>query len=193
MNFVTVHGIGFNFTEPETFGPYIVSNLENLGPVYNCKFPLGDQIKYDIWESVLEKAISSGEVELNEKTIVIAHSLGTMFFPKFIAKHNIKVFGLIAIAGGFYPGYKGPTDDFMPTTDEMAYAKNNIKVKHFIYSNNDRYFLPEIQQNYLNAIDAEPHFIPGKGHFGRTEKITSIPEVISIANTLIDQISQNNK
>ena len=186
MNFVTIHGLGFDFTQEGTFGPYVISKLKQFGDVYNCKFPLGDQLIYSVWEKTLELAINNNDVKLDQDTIVVAHSLGTMFLPKFITRHNIKLKGFIAIAGGYYPGYKGPTDDFMPTAEEMKYAKNNIKEKHFVYSDNDRYFIKETQQNYITSIDAIPHFIPGKGHFGRTEKITEIPEIEQIVKEMTD-------
>lgn len=188
MKFVTIHGTGFNFDEPNTFGPYLTGELSEFGEVYNLHLPLGEKISYANWCNEVDKNVNL----FTEDTIVIAHSLGTFFVPKYLAAKKLQINTFIAIAGGL------PNDNEYGTLDKFAtqfklskedceYIKYNVKNRCFIYSDNDRYFNSDMQQRYINNMNADGIYVEGKGHFGRTEKVTEIPEVIEIVKNILDK------
>ena len=183
MNIITIHGIGFNFDEPNTFGPYLTEHLKKYGEITNCHMPLGENLTFKNWENELNKFKNN----LNEKTIVVAHSLGTLFVLIFLNKYNLKINTLISIGAGYNTDYlKNSTfKDFVPTKEDFSYCNKNIKNKFMIFSEKDRFFSEKHQQDYIKLLGAQPVYIPGQGHFGRTEGVTEIPKVVEIVDALV--------
>ena len=182
MNIVTVHGIGFNFDEPNTFGPWLSKRLQKYGNLTNCHFPLGEGITFANWEKELDKFKDN----LNENSTVVAHSLGTLFILIYLRKNNLKISSLISIAAGYNPAYlNDPTyKDFVPSEQDFEYCKENIKNRYMIFSERDRFFGEKHQQSYIEHLGAESVYLAGQGHFGRKEGVTQIPKVIDIMNEI---------
>ena len=182
MEIITIHGIGFNFDEPNTFGPWLSEKLRSYGTLTNCHMPLGDELTFENWESVL----NNFKDKLNENTTIVAHSLGTLFVLIYLNKHNKKIKNLISIGAGYNPEYlKNDTyKDFVPSIEDFEYCKRNIQNKFMVFSEKDRFFSEKHQQDYINFLGAKPIYIPGQGHFGRTEGVTKIPKVIELMEEL---------
>ncbi len=185
MNFVTFHGMGFNFDEKDTFGPNLTNKLQQFGEVYNCHFDLNN-LEYTNWEETAKNLIKDNLITPN--TIIFAHSLGTLFAIKFLAKFNLTPKALISIAGGYHPqmSLHPLLKTFTPTIIDFDFIKHNVKNKVFIYSNNDRFFDELMQQNYIKAGDFKPVFVPNKGHFGRTEKVLDLDEAILEVKNILE-------
>ena len=178
MNIITIHGIGFNFDEPNTFGPWLSERLKKYGSLTNCHFALGDDLTFKNWEKELDKYKN----KLTENTTVVAHSLGTLFVLIYLRKNNLKIGSLISIGAGYNTDYlKNPTyKDFVPSKEDFEYCKNNINNRFMIFSEKDRFFNEKHQQDYIHYLGAKPVYVVGQGHFGRTEGITKIPKVLEI-------------
>ena len=185
VNFVSVHGIGFNFDEENTFGPWLSERLKRYGKLTNCHFPLGDQMTFKNWELELDKH----KQELNQNTTVVAHSLGALFILIYLKKNNLKIGSLISIGAGYNTAYSNHPiyKDFVPSASDFEYCKNNITNRFMIYSDNDRFFTEEHQQSYIKNLDAQPVYVKGQGHFGRSDGVAEIPAAVDVLKAIINQ------
>ena len=188
MKFLTVHGLGFNFEEEGTFGPYIINVLNKYGSVTNAKFPLGDGLTPQNWENGMKNLLKTFDID--NQTIIVCHSLGTLFTPKFLAENKLKPYGIICIAGGYPTDYVGPLLAFAPQPEQMEWCKQNIKKRSFIYSSHDGYFNESAQQSYIEHIGAKPYFLEGYGHFGRADHITDLP---ILEQVVLDMMKKSTK
>ena len=187
QKFISFHGMGFDFDEPNTFGPWLTQYVKKFGPVHHCKFPL-DRLTYKDWE---QTAKDDNNCVIDEKTIIIAHSLGTLFLPKFLHKYGLKPKAVVCIAGGYTSLFCHHKElgSFAPTKEDFLYVRENVDNRYFVYSSPDRFFSEDMQKEYAGLMGAESMFLSGYGHFGRTEGVTKIPEL----EGLIEQIVKNGK
>ena len=187
MNYkiVTIHGIGFNFDEPETFGPSVTKTLQKFGKVFNCHQPLGEDITYENWSKVLDEYQKTTAIDKN--TIIVCHSLGTIFTTKYLYENKLSVYGIIYIAGGYspniddFPVYK----DFHFSPEAFEYVSNHSEKRVFLYSSKDRFFPLEAQNYFINLSKSKPIFVQGMGHFGRADGVKKIDIIESIMNDII--------
>lgn len=153
---------------------------ENNIPYYFPMFPIRENATYESWEQVLNeyKAI------LNKDSIVIAHSLGTLFFPKYVAKNNIEINTYVSVAG--FLCYTGREDleriikKFVPSETEMETSTRLINNIYSIYSDNDEMNSIQNLEQYANKLKANKILIKGAGHFNPKSKIKDIQELREI-------------
>ena len=147
------------------------------------EFPPREKCKYDSWSKILDKY----KTEFNDKTIVIAHSIGNEFFMKYCYNNKIKVKMYISLAGfAEYFECEGKDvlnsvlKDFLVGEIEIEYFKKIEIEKYSIYSNNDHIVPLNVLKKYPIEINAKPIFIEGIGHMGKKSGITRIDEIIKI-------------
>lgn len=68
-------------------------------------FPLLKDITFEKWESIFKTILN----KIDKNTIIIAHSLSTLFIVKMALKYKLSFKALICVAGGFI---KEPPEDF---------------------------------------------------------------------------------
>lgn len=179
-NILLIHG--FNGM-PKIFN-YFKKELEMQG--YNViipEFPVREEININAYFKVFDmyKEI------INEKLIVIAHSLGNSMFIKYICKNDLNIGLYISLAGfadAFYVEGKDVLNKVIePLTikdEEKNKIVNLINEKYSIYSDNDHIVPFEILKEYSLAINSKPIFIPGIGHMGKKIGLEELPEVIAL-------------
>ena len=80
----------FNGNTKNSFGPYLVKKCTSLGlNVIFPDFPTGENANYHEWSKILDQYIFNET--LSSDSIIIAHSLGAHFIPKYIAEKNVKI------------------------------------------------------------------------------------------------------
>ena len=85
-NLFIIHS--YNGDTKESFGPYIKEDAEKLGiKVCFPDFPTKEQAKYSNWCAVMDEYLMNGE--LNFESIIVAHSLGTLFIPKYLSDRKV--------------------------------------------------------------------------------------------------------
>ncbi|MFH0701208.1 MAG: alpha/beta hydrolase, partial [Candidatus Woesearchaeota archaeon] len=98
-NIFIIHG---SYGSPqENWFPWLKAELEKLGcPVFVLKFPTPEKQSLESWMKVFNKY----EKEINDKSIVVGHSLGPAFLLSFLEKHRVK-------AAFFVAGFVGKLDN----------------------------------------------------------------------------------
>lgn len=177
----------------EIWGNNFKKSLEGYDmPVEFCHFPIQTPenliIHYSDWKNGLDEIYNQGKI--NENTIVIAHSLGTIAFVKWLSEKNIKVNTFISLAGvgglvdkkeaGIKASIKRTVmnsfgKDFMPSDDDFKKFKENVKIRHSFYSDNDHLFTEETLKSFAGKIDANTTVTKGQGHYSRTLNIKYVP------------------
>lgn len=180
-NLFAIHG--FNGVTP-IIKEYIELQSKKMGiNTYVPKFPKELEANYETWEQVLDIYNQNGEI--NENTIMIAHSLGALFVPKYLARKNIKIKLYISIAG-FLKVNNGREDikqvaeDFLPTALEIDQAIELMTNRYAIYSDNDHLFSKEILKEYADGFNSNKILIPNVGHMGRRTGLIELPQIFEI-------------
>ena len=122
---------------------------------------------------------------INENTIIVAHSLGAVFIPRYLADNNIKIYLYISIAGFLNDnsginGVKAAIDEFKPNEEQIDKAIALMSIRYAVYSDTDHLNPKEELEKYAERFNAEKVFIPNVGHMGRKSGVKEIPQVIDI-------------
>jgi len=146
-------------------------------------FPTKENCNYSNWKNILDKYKN----EINEETIVIAHSIGNEFIIKYCYYNNIKIKMYIGLAGFCkYFECVGKDNlnkaikDLLLSKEEKEYFKRLEIDKYSIYSDNDHIIPFNILQEYSKEIEAIPILINGIGHMGKKSGVTNIYQILEI-------------
>lgn len=180
-NVIIIHS--YNGDTEYSFAPSIERLCEENDINYFFpKFPIRSEATYESWEKILndykEKNI------LNENSIIISHSLGTHFIPKYLARNNIKINTYISVAG--FVNYKGGEDleniikKFLPTQEEFVKCRTLINNIYSIYSDNDEVNPLKNLEDYADRLSATKILIKGAGHFNPKSNVKEIKEINKI-------------
>lgn len=180
-NVIIIHS--YNGDTEKSFAPSIEQTCrENEIDYYFPRFPIRGEATYEAWEKILDKYKEAGI--LNEDSIVIAHSLGTQFIIKYLAKHNIKIETYISVAG--FVNFKGREDleriliPFAPTNEEFHKCGELINNRYSVYSDNDELNGVDNLEGYADKLSAERILIEGAGHFNPKSGVKEIDEINKI-------------
>lgn len=179
-NAILIHG--YNGT-PKVFN-YFKEELSKKG--YNViipEFPSKLECRYKVWKPIMDKY----KELLNSDTIVIAHSIGNIFYLKYTYENKIDINKYIGLAG-FCKNFEVEERDdinialrdFIASSEEINFFKKASFKKYAIYSNNDHIVPFDVLKDYPRKINAIPVYIEGVGHMGRRSGIERIEEVIDI-------------
>lgn len=174
----------YNAGTKESFGPYVEKKCKDLGlEVIFPTFPIGIEATYKNWCEIMDKYLSDGL--LNEDSMIIAHSIGAHFIPKYFAERNVSIKLYISCAG-FLNDYSNRSDltnvikDFKPSDSEIDIAIRLMHNRYSIYSDDDPISPQKELEYYADRFQAEKVFIPKIGHLGKASGITQLPEAIEI-------------
>lgn len=187
MNCILLHGMS-SYLE-DGFGHGVIERAKKLGlNIIIPHFPLKEKITIENWE---ETALQYKKYFAN--SIIICHSLSTMFILKFLHKYQLTCLGLITVAGGYIKKVVVPSflylKTFIPTLEDFAYAKRFISDRYSFYSSEDKIFTQKQLKDYMNLLDSKAIFLENCGHFGLQSGVKDIPEIEKI---LVDIINKNS-
>lgn len=177
-NVFIVHS--WNGNTKYSFAPFIedICKQYNIN-YYFIEFPKGEEATYRSWETTFDYYINNNI--LNKDSLVIAHSMGTSFIPKYLQNHNIKFNTYISIAGATKfindENLQQKVKEFRPTIFGLVRLRNNVNNKYAIYSDNDNICLKEGLEEYANIIEAQKIIIKGYGHFGPKSNVSKVEEL----------------
>jgi predicted alpha/beta hydrolase family esterase len=133
--------------------------------------------KLSVWEAQIAEQAGS----LDENSIVIAHSLGTIaalhYLSKCLSHQRIKQ--LVLVAG--FNGRLGRLDEVNPFIDaariDFELLKRQIEHRVVIYSEGDDHVPPKFSIEQAKSLDAELIAAEHQGHFIDSQGCTELPEV----------------
>ena len=86
----------YNGNTANSFAPSIEKQCkENNIDYYFPLFPIKAEAKYDKWEQILDNY----KHILSKDSMIISHSIGCLFVPKYLAQNNITINTFISVAG----------------------------------------------------------------------------------------------
>lgn len=174
----------FNGNTKNSFGPYLVEKCTVLGlNVIFPDFPTGEDANYRDWSKIMDQYLLDGT--LNSDSIIIAHSLGAHFIPKYIAEKGVKIETYISCAGFINKTHEENSfdeimNDFLPTESQIEKDTLLMKYRYSIYSDNDPISSLKELEYYADCLKAEKIFIPNMGHFGPKSNVKELPEALEI-------------
>lgn len=157
--------------------------------VYMPKFPIRENSSYEKFEEILKSYIDNDE--LNNNSIVIAHSIGNAYFVRFCKELNFVPKAYIAVAPGAVYEYPSARTDYVVAVKKQAYVKkdsfdfvkNNIDIKYCLYSDENDNNIEKFMR-FIEDTASKPMYLKYYNHFDGYHRIYKIPEL----NELIDKL-----
>lgn len=156
--------------------------------VFTPNFPIRTESTFDKFDIILSDYLNKGQ--LNEKSIVIAHSIGNPYFVRFCNKHKFIPQAYISVAGTGETWKRERSDyiveitkNAIPTNSDLNYIKEKVKTKYSFYS--DEPIPLEVLQNFAKKIGSQEKYLKGYSHFSGYDRIYKIPELIELLKKLI--------
>ena len=175
--YIILHG-SFGSKDGNWF-PWLKEQLESKNKeVLVPQMPVGvGKQNYDNWANVLD------EMNVDENTIIIAHSIASIFVCKYLIKNKINVKKLIFVCG--FNNYFGIDPDF-DAVNEPMFIDNYFDVKNYcddiicFYSDNDPYVKFEVEKEFADTISNEQYVIHNGGHINAESGYTSFTNILDV-------------
>ena len=174
-NYIIIHG-SFG-SKDESWFPWLKSELEkNNRDVSVPQMPIGvGNQNFENWSKVLN------ELNIDENTTIIAHSIAPIFVCKYLITNNIKVKKLVFVCG--FNNYLGMDSEY-DAVNEPMYIDNFEDIKKYCnniicyYSDNDPYVKYEVEKSFADAIASEQYVIKNGGHINAESGYTKFEEIL---------------
>lgn len=145
---------------------------------------------YETRKKILTEYVANGVI--NENTIFIGHSSGSVVSAKFLIEEKVKAKGIISISG--FNNADGPLEDYNKINSDFFIADKELekitaftKFVYCFYSENDPYSKKEDLEHFAKITQAKKIFVEGAGHFNTDTGYTTFPELLKIINTDINK------
>ena len=176
---------------------FMGSNIENWFPYFKEKvdtkkslciipqFPINiDKHNYLEWKKLLDIYIHEYQM-INEDSVVIGHSTGSICALKYILENKIKINKLILVSG-FNNYLSLDKNDIHNIINPTYYMEENkiLEIKKYvkeiicIYGDNDPYIPQDILHSFSSLLDAKEIIIPKGGHLNKESGYSSFDEIL---------------
>jgi len=174
-NYIILHG-SFGSCEGNWF-PWLKKQLKNKN--YKVDVPqmpvgVGNQ-NYENWSKEFSK------LDINENTIIIAHSIAPIFVCKYLINNKVKVKKLIFVCG--FNNYLGIDKDF-DAVNEPMFIDNLEDIKNYCsdivcyYSDNDPYVKFDVEKSFSDTISNKQYIIKNGGHINSETGFTEFEDIL---------------
>lgn len=181
-NYIIIHALGN--TAKEYWYPWLKSQIESRGSeCFTPTMPGLENMSYSTWASELDKI----KDKINDGTIVIGHSTGSVFLAHYLIENKLSVSKFIGVVSFNEANHNGEHEDwdkinesfFVSSLEDLKkYAKERI----CFYSPTDIYDFKKLD-DFANKVDAKKVIIEKAGHFtavtGYGKKFEEILEYIN--------------
>lgn len=167
----------------ETFGAKEID-------VFLPEFPIRAESTYEEFNKILSTYLENGK--LNEKSIVICHSIGNPYFIRFCFEHNFIPKNYIAVAPRCIYESKMDRTDYivdvskqaLPKPEYLSYIKENLKDTYCLHSDEAIGNLDEFAR-FIEDVNATNVYLEYYDHFDGYHRIYKIPELNDIIDKLL--------
>ena len=174
-NYLILHG-SFGSNEGNWF-PWLKEQLEkNNKKVLIPQMPVGvGNQNFENWSNILN------QLDINENTVIIAHSIAPIFVCKYLITNQIKVKKLIFVCG--FNNYSGIDSDF-DAVNEPMFIDNFDDVKKYCkdivcyYSDNDPYVKYDVEKAFADKLTDKQYVIKNGGHINAETGYTKFEEIL---------------
>lgn len=178
------HGTGGH--PEENWFPWLKAELEKSeAKVTVPKFPTPEGQSLDAWLKVLEPHIN----EIDEKTILIAHSLGGIFLLRLLEslKNPVKAAFFVATPIGVEPIRNMENDKRFSGSFDFNWARIRENAKQiFVYhSDDDPYVDLGNGKKLAKELGVDLTFVPNAGHFNAAAGYTEFQQLLDNVNKVL--------
>lgn len=174
--YIILHG-SFGSKDGNWF-PWLKEKLEKRDlKVLVPQMPVGVGVQnFESWSNILDS------LNIDENTIIIAHSIAPIFVCKYLITQKIKVKKLIFVCG--FNNYLGIDYDFDAVNGPM-FIDNYKDVKLYCddiicyYSDNDPYVSFEIEKDFADTISDKQIIIKNGGHINAESGYQKFEEILN--------------
>ena len=177
--YVILHG-SFGSNKGNWF-PWLKKELQSKGKqVSALQMPVGvGKQSFESWSNELDK------LAINEKTIIIAHSIAPVFVCKYLVKNNIRVKKLIFVCG--FNNYLGINSDYDAVNEPMFFDDLGDVKKYCddivcLYSDNDPYVKFDVEKQFADTITNKQIVIKDGGHLNSESGFNKFEEILDYIN-----------
>ena len=163
-NYFVIHALG-NTADDYWYG-YIKKTVESReGACYTPTLPPIENMSYSSWAKEFDKY----KMYINEDSVMIGHSTGSIFIVKYLMENKLKIQKFIGVVSFNENNIDSPHPDweeinktfFVKNLEEF---KNYAKERICFYSPTDIYDF-KLLDKFATTIDAEKVIIEKAGHF----------------------------
>lgn len=177
--YVILHG-SFGSNKGNWF-PWLKKELQSKGKQVSApQMPVGvGKQNFESWSNELDK------LAIDEKTIIIAHSIAPVFVCKYLIKNDIRVKKLIFVCG--FNNYLGINSDY-DAVNEPMYFDNLEDIKKYcddivcFYSDNDPYVKFDVEKQFADTITNKQIVIKDGGHLNSESGFNKFEEILGYIN-----------
>ena len=192
MQVILIHG---TFGNPYVnWFPWLAQKLEeNKVKFISPNFPTPESQDYKSWKKLLDYYDSKGLI--NESSIFIGHSCGSIFSARYMAEKKRKFLGLISTSGynNFIEG-----DQYMRKLNESFYVedsalsilKTSVIERHCFFGDNDPYIPQLYFKNFANVLNAKSHVVHNGGHLNSNAGFNKFDDLLK---TVMDIVKEHKK
>ena len=183
-NYFIIHG--FKGSNIENWFPWFKKQVDNRDCLCIIpQFPIDDKHHiYSEWKKIMD--IYNKEFNLmDENTIIIGHSTGSICALKYILENKISIKKLILVSG--FNNYLSPDENDIHNKLNPSYYVNDYeisKIKDYvkeivcIYGDNDPYIPQDVLKKFAKSINAKEVIIDNGGHLNEEAGYNSFPELL---------------
>ena len=154
------------------------------------EFPIRSDSKYEKFKEILQFYIDNGR--LNDKSIVVAHSIGNAYFIRFCKEMGYVPKAYVAVAPEAVYDYPSNRTDYIVEVKKQAYVRpealeyvlNMDCEKYLLYSDEDD-GNEEKFKRFIKDTGCREMYLKYYNHFDGYHKIYRIPELIKLLDKLI--------
>ena len=176
-NYIIIHG-SFGSKDGNWF-PWLKKELESRNQIVDVpQMPIGvGNQNFNNWAKVLDN------LDINENTTIIAHSIAPVFVCKYLIEKKIRVKKLIFVCGfnnylGIDPEYDSVNEPmFVDKLEEVKKYCNNIIC---FYSDNDPYVKFEVEKEFADSIANKQYIIKDGGHINSESGYTEFKDILNV-------------
>lgn len=175
MKYLIIHG-SFGSKDGNWF-PWLKEKLEEKSEeVILPQMPVGvGKQNFDSWAAVLDK------LNIDEQTIIIAHSIAPVFVCKYLIARKQKVAKLVFVCG--FNNYLGINEEFDTVnqpmfTDELAKIKDYCNDITCFYPDNDPYVPLAVEKEFADTLTKKQIIIHNGGHLNAESGYTKFEELL---------------
>lgn len=152
-------------------------------------FPKRENSSYGKFDEVLSFYLNNKQ--LNNNSIIIAHSIANPYFIRFCREHNYQPKAYIAVAPRSIYEYPIKRNDYIVDVMKQAYLnqedldfiKNMNSVKYCLYSDEDEN--NEEFTRFIYDTNSNGMYLENYNHFDEKHRIYRIPELNDLINKLL--------
>ena len=168
-NYYIIHG--FMGSNIENWFPWFKEQIDSDNTLCVIpQFPIEvDKHNYNEWKKLLDVYYKDFNM-INNGSVIIGHSTGSICALKYVLENKIKIDKLILVSG--FNNYLAPDEN------EIKEIKKYANEIIFIYGDDDPYIPQDVFHKFAESIDAKEVIIKNGGHLNTASGYTEFTELL---------------